>query len=50
VADLARQYAFHWSSDPLPAWFGPVFCLLAAVLGGILASIATRFAVRSATA
>jgi len=49
-ADLAGQYTLHWSADVLPEWYGPAFCLLAAVFGGLIASVATRLAVRSAIA
>jgi len=48
IADLARQYALHWSTDGLPAWYGPAFCAMAAVLGGLFASAAMRLAMGSA--
>jgi cell division transport system permease protein len=50
VADLARQYAVHWSTDVLPPWAGPAFCAAGAVLGGLLASVFVRMAVRKALA
>ena len=46
VADLARQYAVHWTADPLPPWAGPAFCAAAAALGGVAASVAARLAMR----
>ncbi len=49
LADLARQYALHWSAEPLPAGAGPAFCAAAGLVGAIAASIATRIAMRAAT-
>ena len=50
MADLARQYALHWSTDPLPAGYGAAICGLAALIGGLIASLWMRLAQRAATA
>ncbi len=48
MGELARQYGFHWSVQVLPPWAGAAFCLGLALLGGMLASVAARVALRSA--
>jgi cell division transport system permease protein len=50
MADLARQYALHWSAQALPGWAGAAFCAGAAALGGLAAGISTRLAMGAATA
>ena len=42
LADLAREFSLHWSGNPLRAWWGAPFCLAAALLGAILASLHLR--------
>lgn len=49
IADLAHQYAFHWSTDVVPAGYGAGFCALTAIAGGVLTSLAVRQAQRAAT-
>jgi len=46
LSALAQQYALHWTSVALPIWPGILFCLGAALFGGLLASLAARIAVR----
>jgi cell division transport system permease protein len=50
VADLARQYALHWSTDVLPPWSGPAFCGAAGVLGAWIGSVSIRLAIARAVA
>lgn len=45
-ADLAQQYSLHWASNPLLPWMGVLSCVVAALLGGALASAAVRVAMR----
>ncbi len=49
IADLARQYALHWSTDAVPAGYGAALCAAAALLGGLLASLWIRLAQRAAS-
>jgi len=46
LQDLAQAYALAWPPNPLPPWSVPLACAIAALLGGLIAAIGARVALR----
>jgi len=46
ITAAAQQYALPLAPSPLPIWSGFFFCLGAALVGALLASLAARMTVR----
>jgi len=46
IAEMAQQYALHWTPNPLPPWAGALACLGSALVGAVLASAGARRATR----